>query len=191
MPDCGKLKKGIPAPCETPSGGLQTQLVQLRKDDIASYVRNALNPKLVTITMKTGKKGYLFEGMGESNNARAKLTPTKYGSPNYTHEVDAVAFTSTPEDYATVEDLAKDTTVSVVRDNNGNIMVYGLNAGLKATKADTDTANADTGGAPEITLASTKEKGLADFFAVMDNTGGTPVVDPVATLAAFEALYTV
>jgi hypothetical protein len=30
---------------------------------------------------------------------------------------------------------------------------------------------------------------LADFFAVMDTTGGTPVIDPVATLAAFEALY--
>ena len=67
--------------------------------------------------------------------------------------------------------------------------MYGLNAGLSGTKNDTDSANADTGGAPEITLASSKEKGLADFFAVMDTTGGTPVVDPVATLAAFEALY--
>ena len=79
--------------------------------------------------------------------------------------------------------------MSLVKDNNGNIMVYGLNAGLKATKADTDTANDDTGGAPEITIVSTKEKGLADFFAVMDNTGTTPVIDPIATLAAFEALY--
>lgn len=189
MPDCGKTKRGIPAPCETPVGGLQTKLVQLRKDDIASFVRNALNPKLVSITMKTGKKGFLFEGMGESNNARAKFGTTKYGSPTYTHEVDLVAFSSTPQDYGTAEDLAKDKTVSVVRDNNGNILVYGLNAGLSATKNDIDTANADTGGAPEITLSSTKEKGLADFFAVMDNTGGTPVVDPVATLAAFEALY--
>jgi len=189
MPDCGQTKRGIPAPCETPAGGLQTKLVQIRKDDIASYVRNALNPKLVTITLKTGKKGFLFQGMGESNNARAKFTPTKFGSGIYTHEVDLVAFTSDATDYGTVEDLAKDTTVSVVRDNNGNFMVYGLNAGLKATKADTDTANNDTGGAPEITLASTKEKGLADFFAVMDNSGATPVVDPVATLAAFEALY--
>jgi hypothetical protein len=189
MADCGKVKRGIPAPCETPSAGLQTKLVQIRKDDIAAVVRNATNPKLVTITMKAGKKGYLFEGMGESNNARAKLTPTKYGSPNYTHEVDLVAFTSDSADYATVEDLAKDSTVSVVKDNNGNIMVYGLNAGLKATKADTDTANADTGGAPEITIVSTKEKGLADFFAVM-TTDANPVLDPVATLAAFEALYT-
>jgi hypothetical protein len=190
MADCGKVKRGIAAPCETPSAGLQIKLVQIRKDDIAGVVRNALNPKLVTITMKAGKKGYLFEGMGESNNARAKLTPTKYGSPNYTHEVDLVAFTSDSTDYATVEDLAKDSTVSVVKDNNGNIMVYGLNAGLKDTKADTDTANADTGGAPEITIASTKEKGLANFFAVM-TTGDTPVLDPVATLAAFDALYTV
>jgi hypothetical protein len=186
MADCGKVKRGIPAPCETPSGGLQTQLVQIRKADIAGAVRNALNPKLVTITMKPTAKGYMFEGMGESNNARAKLVPTKYGSPNYTHEVDMVAFTSNPADYATVEDLAKDSTVSVVKDNNGNIMVYGLNAGLKATKADTDTANTDTGGAPEITIVSTKEKGLADFFAVMTPEG---VIDPVATLAAFEALY--
>ncbi len=186
--NCGQLKKGIPAPCDTPSGGLQTTLVQVRKDDIASVVRDATNPKLVSVTLKTGKKGFPFVGMGESNNARVKLTPTKYGSPLYTHEVDLVAFTSAPEDYATVEDLAKDTTVSFVKDNNGNIMVYGLNAGLKATKADTDTANADTGGAPEITLASTKEKGLANMFAVM-TTGSNPVIDPVATQAAFEALY--
>jgi len=186
--NCGQLKRGIAAPCETPAGGLQTTLVQVRKDDIASVVRDATNPKLVSITLKAGKKGFPFVGMGESNNARAKLTPTKYGSPNYTHEVDMVAFTSSPEDYATVEDLAKDTTVSFVKDNNGNIMVYGLNAGLKATKADTDTANADTGGAPEITLVSTKEKGLASMFAVM-TTGTNPVVDPIATEAAFEALY--
>ena len=186
MADCGKTKRGIAAPCDTPVGGLQTTLVQLRKDEIASVVRNALNPKLVTITMQTGKKGFPFVGMGESNVARAKMTPSKYGSPNYAHEVDLVAFTSDPLDYATAEDLAKDKTVSVVKDNNGNILVYGLNAGLSATKNDTDTANADTGGAPEITLASTKEKGLADFFAVVDTDG---TVDPVATLAAFEALY--
>jgi hypothetical protein len=141
----------------------------------------------VTISLKAGAKGFLFQGMGESNNARAKLVPTKYGSPNYTHEVDLVAFTSASADYATVEDLAKDSTVSVVKDNNGNIMVYGLNAGLKATKADTDTANTDTGGSPEITIVSTKEKGLADFFAVIDATSGT--IDPVATQTAFEALY--
>ncbi|MDJ0367382.1 hypothetical protein QMK33_19715 [Hymenobacter sp. H14-R3] len=184
--DCGKLKRGIAAGCEPATGGLQTTLVQLRKADIASYVRNALNPKLVTITMKQGTKGYVFEGLGESNVARAKMTPSKYGSPTYAHEVDMVAFTAAPADYATAEDLAKDKTVSVVRDNNGNILVYGLNAGLTATKNDTDSANADTGGAPEITLASTKEKGLADFFAVMTPDG---LVDPVATLAAFEALY--
>jgi hypothetical protein len=187
--NCGQVKNGIAAPCETTAGGLQTTLVQVRKDDIASIVRDATNPKLVSVTLKSGKKGFPFVGMGESNNARAKFTPSKYGSGIYAHEVDLVAFTSAPEDYGTVEDLAKDTTVSFVKDNNGNILVYGLNAGLKATKADTDTANADTGGAPEITLASTKEKGLADFFAVMDNTGSTPVIDPIATLAAFEALY--
>jgi hypothetical protein len=124
MADCGKVNRGIPAPCETPSAGLQTKLVQIRKDDIAGVVRSALNPKLVTISLKPTTKGYMFEGMGESNNARAKLTPTKYGSPNYTHEVDMVAFTSDPADYATVENLAKDSTVSVVKDNNGNIMVY-------------------------------------------------------------------
>lgn len=188
MPNCGQLKKGIPAPCDTPAGGLQTTLVQLRKADIASFVRDSTNPKLVTITMKTGKKGFVFEGMGESVNARAKMTPSKYGAPTYAHEVDLVAFTSDPADYATCEDLAKDKTVSVVKDNNGNILVYGLNAGLSATKNDTDTANADTGGAPEVTVASTKEKGLADFFAVM-TTGPNPVIDPIATLAAFEALY--
>ena len=188
MPNCGQLKKGVPAPCDTPSGGLQTTLVQIRKDDIASFVRDATNPKLVSITLKTGKKGFAFVGMGESVNARAKMTPSKYGAPTYAHEVDLVAFTSDPADYSTCEDLAKDKTVSVVKDNNGNILVYGLNAGLTATKNDTDTANADTGGAPEITIASTKEKGLADFFAVM-TTGSTPVIDPIATLAAFEALY--
>jgi hypothetical protein len=186
MADCGKLKKGIAAPCEPTTGGLQTTLVQLRKADIAGFVRNALNPKLVTISMKPSTKGYVFEGLGESNVARAKMTPSKYGAPTYTHEVDMVAFTSDPADYATAEDLAKDKTVSVVKDNNGNILVYGLNAGMSATKNDTDTANADTGGAPEITLASTKEKGLADFFAVIGQDGA---IDPVATLAAFEALY--
>jgi hypothetical protein len=79
--NCGQLKRGISAPCDTPVGGLQTKLVQVRKDDIASVVRDASNPKRVAVTLKAGKKGFLFEGMGESNNARAKFAKTKYGSP--------------------------------------------------------------------------------------------------------------
>jgi hypothetical protein len=97
--NCGQLKRGIAAPCDPTTGGLQTTLVQLRKADIASVVRNALNPKLVTITMKADTKGYVFEGLGESNVARAKMTPSKYGSPTYAHEVDMVAFTADPADY--------------------------------------------------------------------------------------------
>ena len=188
MPDCGKLKKGVAAPCEPAVAGLKTQLVAIRFDDIASLVRDATNPKLVTITLKSGKKGFLFEGLGDSNAARAKFAPGKY-TGSYTHEVDLVAFGVGPEDTGTVQDLAKDRVVTVVPDNNGYYKVYGLNAGLTASKVESDTANKDTGGATEITIASDKEKGLADFFAVMDTTGGTPVIDPVATKTAFAALY--
>ena len=188
MPDCGKVKRGIAAPCEPAVAGLKTQLVVVRYDDIASVVRDATNPKLVNLTLKTGKKGFLFEGLGDSNAARVKYAQGKY-TGIYTHEVDLVSFGLGPEDTATVETLAKDRVVTVVPDNNGYYKIHGLNAGLTASKLDTDTANKDTGGAPEITISSDKEKGLADFFAVMDTTGATPVIDPVATAAAFTALY--
>lgn len=188
MSACAQVKKGVAAPCEPAAAGLKTQLVVIRYDDIASVVRDATNPKLVNITLKTGKKGFLFEGLGDSNAARVKYVPGKYIG-TYTHEVDLVSFGIGPEDSATVQDLAKDRVVTVVPDNNGYYKVHGLNAGLTTSKLDTDTANKDTGGAPEITISSDKEKGLADFFAKMDTTGATPVIDPVATAAAFTALY--
>ncbi len=119
MPDCGKVKRGIAAPCDPAVGGLKTQLVQIRYADIASVVRDATNPKLVKITLAQGAKGFLFEGLGESNVGRAKLVPTKFGSPLYTHEVDLIGFDISPDATTTVEALAKDKTVSVVPDNNG------------------------------------------------------------------------
>lgn len=188
MADCGKVKRGMAAPCEPAAAGLKTQLVLIRFDDIASITTDASNPKLKVINLKSGAKGFLFEGLGDSNAGRAKLVPGKY-TGSYTHEFDMVAFGIAPEDVDTVESLAKNRVVAVVADNNGYYKVFGRNAGLTASKLETDTANKDTGGAAELTLSSDKEKGLADFFAKMDTTGATPVIDPVATAAAFTALY--
>jgi hypothetical protein len=167
---------------------MKAKTVLIRKEDIAGVVRDAVIKKGVTITLVATKKGFLFQGLGDSNAARAELVPGKY-KPSYKHEFDLVAFDPGPEQAETMEDLAGDAegVVSITPDNNGYYKVLGLNAGLRPTAMKTDSADADLGGGIPATLGSDKEVGLADYFMVI--TDG--VYDAVATKTAFEALYTV
>lgn len=185
--DCGKLKRGQSRPCKPAAGGLKTKLVLVRLEDIAAVLRNATARKNVTPTLATGKKGFLFEGLGDSNIGRSTLVPGTFG-PKYTHEIDFASFEGTPENLENLEDLASDPVVAVVPANDGQYKVYGLSAGLKLNASTTDSADADLGAGAKNTLQSTKETGHYDLFVVYDEDGVT--VDPVATKAAFEALYT-
>ncbi|WP_045689402.1 hypothetical protein [Hymenobacter sp. AT01-02] len=188
MAVCRQLKKGAAAPCETGVSGLKPRTVLIRKTDIAGIVRHATIKKGLSLTLVATKKGFLFEGMGSSNAARAELSQGTYG-PRYTHSLDLVAFDPGPEQAETMEDLAAEPegVVSITPDNNGYYKILGLNAGLRPSAMNTDSENEDLGGGVAGTLTSTKEKGLADYFMVF--TAG--VYDVNATRLAFEALYTV
>ncbi|MCA8830281.1 hypothetical protein [Hymenobacter pini] len=187
MAACRQLKGGATPPCETGTSGMKPKAVLIRKEDIVGVARHATIKKAVTITLASGKKGFLFQGLGSSNAARAELVPGKY-KPSYKHEFDLVAFDPGPEQAETMEDLAAEPegVVSITPDNNGYYKVLGLNAGLRPSTMKTDSEDADLGGGIPATLASEKEIGLADYFMVLD-TGG--LYDAAATKAAFEALY--
>ncbi|TGE07702.1 hypothetical protein [Hymenobacter fodinae] len=187
MASCRQLKKGMAGACETGVAGIKPLAVIIRKADLAGVQRDSTLKKAVTFTLAAGKKGFLFEGMGDSNAARAELVPGRYG-PSYKHEFDTVAFDPGPAGAETMEDLAADTegVVTVTPDNNGYYKVLGLNNGLRPSAMKKDSADADLGGAISTTLSSDKEKGLEDYFMVL--TDG--VYDAAATKTAFEALYT-
>ncbi|TGE22830.1 hypothetical protein [Hymenobacter metallicola] len=165
---------------------MKPKTVLVRKADIAGVSRNGTLKKAVLITLVATKKGFLFEGLGSSNAARAELVPGKY-KPSYKHDFDLVAFDPGPEQAETMEDLAADAegVVSITPDNNGYYKVLGLNAGLRPSAMKTDSEDADLGGGIPATLSSDKEIGLADYFMVV--TDG--VYDAAATKTAFEALY--
>ncbi|WP_110978280.1 hypothetical protein [Hymenobacter sediminis] len=165
---------------------MKTKTVLIRKEDIAGVARHATIKKAITLSLVAGKKGFLFQGLGSSNAARAELVPGKY-KPSYKHDFDLVAFDPGPEQAETMEDLAADPegVVSITQDNNGYYKVLGLNAGLRPSALKTDSEDADLGGGIPATLTSEKELGLADYFMVM--TDG--VYDAAATKTAFEALY--
>lgn len=185
MASCGQLKRGMAAPCEPASGGLQTKNVLIPKEFITGVVRNAAQRKAVVITLATGKKGFLFEGLAESNVARATYAPTKYGG-RYTHEVDMANFANTAQNLETVEDLAKTPVVSIIKGNDNLFKIFGLGAGLKLSKDAYDSSNTDIGGGSELTLTSDKEGGREDLLMVLDQQG---VYDPVATQTLFDSLY--
>jgi hypothetical protein len=186
MATCGQLKRGLAAPCKPGAAGLRTEGILIRLDDIAGVTRNSTVEKGVVIAMKAGKKGFLVQGLGESNAGRSKIARGKYG-PAFSHEYDCVAFGSGADELQFVDELGQDKVVAVNRDNNGHIRVYGLNGGLVLTKADFDTANKDTGGGAELTLTGENEIGSGDLFMAFD---GQNAYDPAATLTAYEALVT-
>jgi len=184
---CGQLKRGLPPVCEPAAGGLSTKLVLIRKDDIVSATRNATVRKGVALALADTKKGFLFQGLADSNTARVTLSPGKYG-PKYNHEIDFATFANTPENVETIEDLAKDKVVGVILANDGYYKIYGLGAGLGLSKDTSDTSNEDLGAGSEQTLSSTKEGGREDFLMVFDVEGN---YDPAATKALFDSFYDV
>ena len=182
---CGQVKRGLVRLCEPAAGGLRAQLVLVRQADIASATRSTAVRKGVRLTLKANTIGFLFEGIGDSNVGRVKLTRGKYG-PKYAHEIDFASFSSDPQNLETLEDLAKDTVVAIVPANDGFYKIYGLGAGLTLNKADSDTANEDIGAGAEATLSSTKEGGREDLLWVETTPG---VYDPIATKALFESFF--
>ena len=188
MATCGQISKGIGAPCAPAAAGLKTQLVLIPLAHIAGAVRNNLVKKAIVLNLVATKKGYLFEGINDSNAVRSKFVPGAYGG-SYTHELDLVAFGISPEAIEQAENLARTRVVAVVPDNNGYFKVVGSNAGLRPSKLETDSANKDTGGSAVATLISEQEKGHPDFFMVF-TAAPTPAYDYAATKTAFEALWT-
>lgn len=186
MANCLALTGGIEKNCKPLAAGTKDRLILIPYDDILAIVTDATRPKVVTgITLKSGKKGFLFEGYNNSTAIREGIVPGKYNLA-YKHELDLVAFGVQPADMAVLEAVNAGRYVAITETNNKLFKVLGANAGLRATKNDNDTANKDTGGANEATLASEDEAGYAEFFQKLVGTPG--VYDYAATRTAFDAL---
>lgn len=195
MSACGVVTAGLPASCKPSAKGLKPKLVLINFEELASVVRHGTKKKFITsLGLAAGKTGYLFEGKqgtDSSNAGRSKLVVNKF-SNSYAHEIDLAAFAGDAEEQAAMlarlEELGLSRVVGVIPDNNGGYRVYGTSGGLTLTKDEGNSEDADTGGGHQATLASAYEAGHYDLLAVY-TADATPVYDPIATRAAFEALY--
>ena len=185
MAQCRTLSAGVPKSCKPLVAGTKDELLVIDFNDIAAVVPHATVKKAVTLSLRTGKKAYSFEGKNNSNVLRSDVSRGKYGV-QYKQEVDLLAFGVDNVSISTVEDLHEGRFVTITENNNGFFEVAGLNAGLQTTKGSRDSANKDTGGAPELTLASEEEVGYPDFFMLFAVDGIT--YDYAATKAAVLAL---
>lgn len=184
---CLELAGGNAKPCTPAAAGTKDKLLLIPFDDIAGVVRNGLNSKALAITLKAGKKAFVFEGMNNSNVARDKFGRGKYAG-QYIHEIDLVAFGLDPTNIGVLEALNANKVVAVLENNNGYFKVYGLNAGMQTTKNEGSTDNKDTGGGHELTLVSENESGYADFLMVYEGVGTAAVYSHALTKTRFEAL---
>ncbi|UOR06239.1 hypothetical protein MUN82_03885 [Hymenobacter aerilatus] len=174
------------APCVPAAGGLTTLLGLLPMAFIIGVQRSTEKRKIVTgISLATGKKGFFFEGLADSNVGRATYTPNRFGG-RYLHEVDLVNFANTPENLETIEDMAKTPSVAIIKANDGFYKIFGLGAGLKLSADVYDSANEDLGGGSQETISSAKEGGREDILMVLDDEGN---YDEAATRTLFESLF--
>lgn len=185
MPQCRFLTAGVPKSCKPLISGTKDEMLVIDFADIKAVVPHATVKKAITLSLRTGKKAFAFEGANNSNVLRSDVTRGKYGV-QYKQEVDLLAFGVDAATISTVEDLHEGRFITITENNNGFFEVAGLNAGLQTTKGSRDTANKDTGGAAELTLASEEEAGYPEFFMIMSGT--TPVYDYGATKLAVQAL---
>jgi hypothetical protein len=186
---CG-ISKGIGVICDAlPASGTKPKLVLINYDDFlgSTIVYDTTQSNVIrSITLPTGKKGYVFEGLGNSNVVRSSVSQGTF-KPNYTHEVDFTAFEVGPNAIKTLQDLNLGRVVAIYHDNNKAIRLLGTNAGLRATNNAADTSTAEIGGAHQVTLSSSEEKGYPEFWQVLDG-ATTPKYDEKLTVAALLAL---
>ena len=177
--------------CATPiSGGVQDMLYLFNLEDIESFTEDVSNPNLITgITLKSGARGFKFEGKNSSIEPRAALVVQRY-SDVYDHEVTFKIFNNGPDVKKNLEGMVTKKVVAIVENRfkgaDGDVAfeIYGMKAGLKPATLERITADTDTQGAYNVVLVSTEFEKEPNLPATFFNTSYT------ATKAALLALVT-
>lgn len=193
-----KIIRGIDVSCKPLQGGVNDKLILVNYEDIIAYTYSTLMPvgdiasqKYITaISRTTGTQGYLFEGLaGSSIIVRKNMERGTY-FPNYTTEIEFVAFRDSGTTENTLEHLNKSKLVAFY-ESNGEYHAIGVFGGMFVVSNNGDTSDGDTKGGHRIILRANNEgeygKRLGIFTPDLPN---PPLYDSVATKALFDSLLT-
>ena len=170
--------------------GLESDGLIINRSDIdfAATVFDAQNPNIIkTLVLKTGKKGYEINQLGNTpfTGVQSTLEVGTYRN-TWTHAIPIVVLSNTPDvAHNIIDGLSNGTFVVILRNKfkgtNGDAeyQVYGYTQGLVASEGTNDKYSEDTDGGWIITLQETGARMSAMFLY---NT------DAETTAAAYESL---
>ena len=170
--------------------GLESDGLIINRSDIdfAATVFDAQNPNIIkTLVLKTGKKGYEVNQLGNTpfTGVQSTLEVGTYRN-TWTHAIPIVVLSNTPDvAHNIIDGLSNGTFVVILRNKfkgatgDAEYQVYGYTQGLVASEGTNDKYSDDTDGGWLITLQETGARLSAMFLW---NT------DAATTAAAYEAL---
>ncbi len=190
MAICGNITENkYAAVCTDPSViGVEEVYYIFNKSDISGYVRDVTNPQIITgITMKASKKGFRYEGAGDSTKPRWEMVRGTY-TQTYDHIVAGIIFERGSAAKKELEGLANGRYVVVVENlhKNGDAAfeIFGTDIGLVARTMTGDATNADTSGAYPFELGSPeayKEPHTPATFFSTDLAGTRTALEAIIT----------
>lgn len=170
--------------------GLESDGLIINRSDIdfAATVFDSKNPNIInTLVLKTGKKGYEVNQLGNTpfTGVQSTLEVGTYRS-TWTHAIPIVVLSNTPEvAHDIIDGLSNGTFVVILRNKfkgstgDAEYQVYGYTQGLVASEGTNDKYSEDTDGGWIITLQETGARMSAMFLFNTDAT---------TTAAAYESL---
>jgi hypothetical protein len=160
MATCDDLTADILIDCDNPpSGGANDRLILFNYDDINGNVTiDGTNSLLFTnITLASGVRGFVFEGLNNSNEPRAALVKGRYVN-GYDHEVIFKVFLNSPAAKAQLKKLDGAKVVALVQNNhkgedgNAAFEIYGYETGLRLQELERVIADSETQGAYNVNI---------------------------------------
>lgn len=160
MATCDNINADILYDCDNPpSGGANDRLILFNYDDINGNVTIDPSNKIIftNITLASGKRGYVFEGLNNSNEPRSEMIKGRYVN-GYDHEVMFKVFLNSPAAKAQLQRLDGAKVVALVQNNhkgedgNAAFEIYGYETGLRLQELTRTIADAETQGAYNVVI---------------------------------------
>jgi hypothetical protein len=156
-----KLKRALINNCKPVGQGLKEQIYVGTRDQIAGYVTDPTNPKIITgITMKASEKLKLWEGFNLSSQATVGFAANDNGN-NITHGLRFMVYDNSPEADAEVDLITRRTDIFAIVKQQGEFgrwKALGWTTGLKATNLTYDSNEASTPGQFILEFSAAQEK---------------------------------
>lgn len=154
--------------CDNPPiGGAEINMIAINRADIdiavTTFLTSYEKEVMTNLTLKVGKKGYLFQGHKTSNNPGFELVKKEIGKDKFRHLLDAVIFNNSKDAKKSLNEFASGANIVLVVENVGKgaqnkdaFEVYGYHAGLEIQTA-TRRVN-ENEGTTAVTFSSVENK---------------------------------